>query len=80
MTTQQASPADDQTTTTDYHWIMTVQTPDGRMNTRSAVITVPDGSNGFTRASAFDYVREQFEADHGSQLAVLFFDLQPNQF
>ncbi|MFJ2202376.1 hypothetical protein [Streptomyces violaceusniger] len=79
MTAQQTTPASEKTTT-EYHWIMTVQTPDGRMTTRDAVITVPDGSNGFTRASAFDYVLKQFEADHGSRLAVLFFDLQPNQF
>jgi hypothetical protein len=79
MTAQQTSPVSEQTTT-DYHWIMTVQTPDGRMNTRDAVITVSDGTNGFTRASAFDYVLKKFEADHGSQLAVLFFNIHPNQF
>ena len=72
-------PSTDQTVqpkTSDWHWVMTVQTPDGRVNTRTAVITVPDG---FTRASAFDYVFKQFKTDYGSPLTVLFFDLQPNQ-
>lgn len=72
-------PSTDQTaqsTTSDWHWVMTVQTPDGRVNTRTAVITVPDG---FTRASAFDFVFKQFKADYGSPLTVLFFDLQPNK-
>lgn len=75
-------PSSDQTTpaaepkTSDWHWVMTVQTPDGRVNTRTAVITVPDG---FTRADAFEYVFKQFKADYGSPLTVLFFDLQPNK-
>lgn len=72
-------PSTDQTTqtaTSDFHWVMTVQTPGGVVNTRTAVITVPDG---FTRASAFDYVFKQFKADYGSPLTVLFFDLQPNK-
>lgn len=62
--------------TVEYHWIMTVQTPGGVFNTRTAVITVPVG---FTRASAFEYVFKQFKADLGSPLTVVFFDLQPNQ-
>ncbi|MGW7617392.1 hypothetical protein ACWGLG_16300 [Streptomyces antimycoticus] len=75
MTAQQTTTASEQTTT-QYHWIMTVQTSDGRVNTRTAIITVPDG---FTRASAFDYVFKQFKADYGSPLTVLFFELQPNR-
>lgn len=62
--------------TSAWHWVMTVQTPDGRVNTRTAVITVPDG---FTRASAFTYVLDQFKADYGSPLTVLLFDFQPNK-
>ncbi|MET9550561.1 hypothetical protein ABZY36_35450 [Streptomyces sp. NPDC006627] len=62
--------------TLEYHWVMTVQTPGGIFNTRAAVVTVPAG---FTRAAVFQYVHEQFEADYGSQLTVLFFALQPNQ-
>lgn len=62
--------------TSDWHWVMTVQTADGRVNTRTAVITVPDG---FTRAGAFTYVFDQFKADFGSPLTVLLFDLQPNK-
>ncbi|MEU9849230.1 hypothetical protein [Streptomyces sp. NPDC047985] len=72
MTTSQAP----QQTTNDWHWVMTVQTSDGRINTRTAVITVPDG---FTRAQAFDYVFKQFKEDFGSPLTVLCFDLQPNR-
>lgn len=72
-------PSTDQTTqpnTNDWHWVMTVQTADGRVNTRTAVITVPDG---FTRSQAFDFVFKQFKADYGSPLTVVFFDLQPNK-
>lgn len=61
--------------TSDWHWVMTVQTPNGIVNTRTAVITVPDG---FTRAAAFDYVFQQFKEEYGSPLTVLFFDLHPN--
>lgn len=65
-----------QPNTSDWHWVMTVQTADGRMNTRTAVITVPDG---FTRNKAWEFVFKQFKADYGSPLTVLFFDLQPNK-
>lgn len=65
-----------QPTSSDWHWVMTVQTPNGIVNTRTAVITVPDG---FTRAAAFDFVFKQFKEEYGSPLTVLFFDLQPNR-
>ena len=72
---QTDTPAETQTKT-DWHWVMTVQTADGRVNTRTAIISVPAD---FTRAAAFEYVFKQFKADYGSPLTVLFFDLQPNQ-
>ncbi|MEV5236456.1 hypothetical protein [Streptomyces pseudogriseolus] len=65
-----------QPTSSDWHWVMTVQTPNGIVNTRTAVITVPDG---FTRAAAFDFVFKQFKEEYGSPLTVLFFDLQSNR-
>ncbi|HEX5567107.1 MAG TPA: hypothetical protein VFY14_09330 [Streptomyces sp.] len=76
MTTAQDTNQTAQTATSDWHWVMTVQTADGRINTRTAVITVP---TGFTRAQAFDYVFNQFKADYGSPLTVLLFDLHPNK-
>jgi hypothetical protein len=76
MATAQDTNQTTQPTTSDWHWVMTVQTPSGIVNTRTAVITVPDG---FTRVSAFDYVFKQFTAEYGSPLTVLFFDLQPNR-
>lgn len=75
MTTQTET-TETEPTTTDWHWVMSVQTPNGIFNTRSAVITVPQG---FTRAKAWDYVLNQFKADYGSTITVLFFDLRPNQ-
>ena len=72
QTDASAAPTD----TIDLFWVMTVQTADGRVNTRTAVITVPVG---FTRASAFDYIFKQFKADYGSPLTVLFFDLGENE-
>lgn len=62
--------------TFELFWVMTVQTADGRINTRTAVITVPVG---FTRAEAFDFVFKQFKEDLGSPLTVLFFDLAENE-
>lgn len=82
MSTSQDTANADQTATSgqqgtkEFHWIMTVQTSEGRMNTRTAVITVPDG---FPRSKAFDYVFSQFKKDYAGPLTVLFFDLQPNQ-
>jgi hypothetical protein len=60
----------------DLFWVMTVQTADGRLNTRTAVITAPAG---FTRKQAFDFVFAQFKADFGGPLTVLFFDLAENE-
>ena len=60
----------------DLFWVMTVQTADGRVNTRTAVITAPVG---FTRKQAFEYVFAQFKEDYGSPLTVLFFDLHENE-
>lgn len=63
-------------TTTAYHWVMSVQTPDGRMNTRAAVVDVPEG---LTREQVFAFVSNQFAEDYGQTFTVLFFDLQPNK-
>ena len=57
-------------------WVMTVQTADGRTNTRTAVITVPVG---FTRKQAYDYVFAQFKETYSGPLTVLFFDLAENE-
>ena len=64
-----------ETATQDFHWVMTVQTADGRINTRDAVITAPIG---FTASQAFKYVIDQFKADYGS-VTVLCFALHPNR-
>jgi hypothetical protein len=65
-----------QKTTTAYHWVMSVQIPDGRMNTRSAVVDVPEG---VTRDQVFAFVSNQFAEAYGQTFTVLFFDLQPNR-
>lgn len=59
-----------------YHWVMTVQTADGRLNTRDAVVEVPQG---FTRKQLFHFVLGQFQEEYGTPLIVLFFDLQLSQ-
>ncbi|WP_327160526.1 hypothetical protein [Streptomyces zaomyceticus] len=61
--------------TQDFHWVMTVQTQDGRFNSREAVITAPVG---FTASDAFKFVIDQFKADYGSVI-VLFYALTPNE-
>lgn len=68
--------ATSQQTTTAYHWVMSVQTPDGRMNTRSAVVDVPEG---VTREQVFAFVSNQFAEDYGQTFTVLLFDLHPNK-
>lgn len=75
MTTQTTN-APDQPTTTEWHWVMTIQAAGGVTNTRTATIRV---SNGHTRAQVLDFVLDQFKADYGTPISVLFFDLQPNQ-
>lgn len=62
--------------TTDYHWVMSVQTADGRTNTRDAVVTVPAG---YTRNKLFQYVIKQFIEEYGTPILVVFWDAQPNQ-
>ncbi|RAJ53759.1 hypothetical protein K388_05546 [Streptomyces sp. KhCrAH-43] len=42
MTTQTTNAAD-QSTTTEWHWAMTIQAPGGVINTRSATVHVPNG-------------------------------------
>ena len=74
--TDQIAPSAAPAATIDLFWVMTVQTADGRLNTRTAVITAPVG---FTRAQAFDYVFKQFKADYSGPLTVLFFDLGENE-
>lgn len=74
-TTQHTAPAAKQTSTS-YHWIMSIQASDGRMNTRSAVADVP---SGFTRQQVFQFVVKQFTADYDGPITILFFDLQPNR-
>ncbi|MGW0948535.1 hypothetical protein ACWD4O_39095 [Streptomyces sp. NPDC002623] len=64
-----------QETTTAYHWVMSIQTRNGILNTRDAVVDVPAG---FTRQQIFQFVCNQFAKDYGTPLTVLFFDLQPN--
>ncbi|MEU9495438.1 hypothetical protein AB0D73_27170 [Streptomyces sp. NPDC048215] len=77
MTTQTESSTDSTPApTTAWHWVMTVQTPRGVVNTRTAIVNVPDG---FTRDKLWTFVLDQFKADFGDTISVLFFDLQPNQ-
>ena len=60
--------------TTTYHFILTVQRHNGPASTRSGLVTFPT-----------DTTRQQFLRDlisrycPGETVAVLFFDLQPNQ-
>jgi hypothetical protein len=63
-------------TTTAYHWVMTVSTPDGTFNTRSAIVELPGNC---TRQQIYMFVLNQFQQDYGPAIAVHFFDLQPNQ-
>ncbi|WP_322500819.1 hypothetical protein TR631_12495 [Streptomyces rochei] len=63
-------------TNREWHWVMTVQTAKGVLNTRTATLTAP---NDYTRAQLWSYIFDQFKADYDGPLTVLFFDLQPNK-
>ncbi|MET9412658.1 hypothetical protein ABZY03_00450 [Streptomyces klenkii] len=60
---------------TAYHYITTVQTDDGRLNTRDGILDVPAG---FTRAACFGHLLSQLAEEYGTPLAVLYFALEPN--
>ncbi|GGX82539.1 hypothetical protein [Streptomyces hiroshimensis] len=61
--------------TTAYHFIITIQTSGGVINTRGGVLDVP---RGMTRAALLDLITKPLLAEFGPPLVVLFFDLQPN--
>lgn len=71
MTTQ-TEPATPQLTT--YHVILTVQRSNGVSSTRTDVINIPAGA---TRQEVLSFQANKYFP--GETVAVLFFDLQPNQ-
>jgi hypothetical protein len=71
MTTQ-AEPVTPQLTT--YHFILTVQRKNGLASARTDVIHLPAGT---TRQEVFEFLANKYFP--GETVAVLFFDLQPNQ-
>ena len=63
--------------TTEYHYVTTIQTPSGVMNTRDGVLTVPAG---YTRAQLFKYLLDQLKDEYETQvITVLYFSLEPNR-
>ncbi|MBF6045958.1 hypothetical protein GO001_12080 [Streptomyces sp. NRRL B-1677] len=60
---------------TAYHYITTVQTHDGLLNTRDGILDVPAG---FTRAACFGHLLSQLTEEYSTPLAVLYFALEPN--
>ncbi|MFI1183339.1 hypothetical protein ACH4UT_27845 [Streptomyces sp. NPDC020799] len=61
---------------TEFHYITTVQTHQGMLNTRDGSLTVPAG---FTRAACFQHLMGQLRDEYGTPISVLFFALEPNQ-
>lgn len=57
-----------------YHFILTVQRQNGLASTRSGIATIPAGT---TRQQTLSDLLTQYFT--GETVAVLFFDLQPNQ-
>lgn len=64
--------------TTDFHYITTVQTRDGLLNSRSGVLSVPTGSR-YTRTTCFNHLMDQLTDEYGTPISVLFFALEPDQ-
>ncbi|WP_058046265.1 hypothetical protein [Streptomyces roseifaciens] len=75
MTTQTTTPAAATPQVTSFHYITTVQTRDGVLNTRDAILDVPAG---FTRAMCFRHLTQQLADEYGTPLAVLYFALEPD--
>ncbi|MBT2383098.1 hypothetical protein [Streptomyces sp. ISL-11] len=76
MATQTAHGLAATAATTAYHYVITVQTPRGLMNTRGAVVDVQPGA---TRAQCLDYVMKPLFEEFGEPIVILFFALEPNQ-
>ena len=74
-TTPASSPAT-ATAETDYHYVITVQTRTGVMNTREGVLTVPQG---YTRIACLKQLMDQLRDEYGTPISILFFSLEPNQ-
>lgn len=73
MTTPTTTPAAAALQKTSFHYITTVQTRDGLLNTRDGQLDLPVG---FTRAMCFRYLMEQLADEYGMPLAVLYFSLE----
>lgn len=61
-------------TATTYHFVLTVQRSSGVASTRTDVIDIPAGA---TRQEVLSFLATKYFP--GETVAVLFFDLQPNQ-
>lgn len=68
----QAEPITPQITT--HHFVLTVQRRNGLASTRTDVIDIPAGAS---RQEVFLFLAKKYFPDE--TVAVLFFDLQPNQ-
>ncbi|NGN63877.1 hypothetical protein G5C51_08145 [Streptomyces sp. A7024] len=62
-------------TTTEFHYVTTVQTSKGVLNTRDGLLTVPAG---YTRRDCFHHLMSQLREEYGDPLSVLYFALEPN--
>lgn len=65
-----------QTATLDFHYVTTIQTSRGVLNTRDGILTVPIG---FTRAEAFKYLMDQLKDEYQTTISVLYFAFEPNR-
>lgn len=72
MTTQATA----ETKTTDYHYVTTVQTREGVLNTRDGVLSVPAG---FKRSACYHHLLGQLREEYGAPISVLYFALEPEQ-
>jgi hypothetical protein len=78
VTTTQETPETITTTTSEWHWVMTARTPDGRQGTTDNTVILTSGVD--TRASVYREVLRAVKQWLGSDtVTVMFFDLQPNQ-
>ncbi|MDR3081048.1 MAG: hypothetical protein LBV60_08990 [Streptomyces sp.] len=75
-TAQDTNQANEQTTVT-YHWIATVQTGDGRLNTHDGPVTAVPGVH--THTSTYRAVLANLIEKYGDDFGLVFFALEPNQ-
>ncbi|MCX4605463.1 hypothetical protein OG402_33900 [Streptomyces anulatus] len=69
--------AQPEATVRTYHWIATIQTDRGQIATDDGPVTAVPGVH--THTTTYQAIQDNLTEKHGSNFAVLFFSLTPDQ-